>query len=116
MKKAFLLFLVLLIANSALAQGTRKLTWKQPANSLAEAQNFTYYYQIDQNPRSLIGPSLVTCSGTVSPYDCSFPFPAATPTVIHSISLQAANSQLESAPSPVLTFSIPAIPSQLGIL
>jgi hypothetical protein len=121
-KKYFLAVLIsiLTFASVASAQppatGTSKIGWDQAAPSLAEAQGYIYKYYPDS---ATVGTTLnlVTCIGTISPYQCEVAFPAFTPGA-HTLTITAGNIAGESAKSSPLNFAFvvtPSIPTNLKI-
>lgn len=77
--------------------------WTQPAESLAEAQGFTYYYHLDAADRDKQGTHFegVVCGNTVSPFLCHAKVAVTTPGA-HTIALTATRvvNGVTSPPSP----------------
>lgn len=106
---------ILVVASKVSAQGTAatsasKITWDQPANSLAEAQGFFYRaYPDGATVASAAKVLTATCSGTVSPYLCTAPYPAFTPGA-HTVVLTSMNGvgdeSLPSTPPFAFTFTV----------
>jgi hypothetical protein len=120
MKKILIVILLLLVAVSAYAQppatGKNKIGFDQDAPSLAEVQTYTWKYYADTATTgiSLTG---VTCTGTVTPYQCEAPFPAFTPGP-HTLTLTTSNLAGESVKSLPLNFAFvvtPGAPTGLKI-
>ncbi len=89
------------------ATPTSRLAFDQQAPSLAVAQGYVYKYSPDGNPPATTPP--VTCTGTTSPYVCSFDFPAFAPGA-HSLTLTAGNEAGDSAPSAPFNFTFVVVP------
>jgi beta-xylosidase len=113
MKKILLTLALVIFATSVYAQtsaGTKsKIAWDQDAPSLAEASGYTYLYYADS---SIVGVAFtnVTCIGTITPFQCSTPFPAFTPGS-HTLVFTANNLSGESPRStPILNFTFVILP------
>lgn len=117
-----LLLVALFVASSSIllngqATSTAKLGWDQGATTLLEATSYTYKYYADG---SAVGTALtgVTCTGSVSPFQCQVPFPAFTPGN-HTIQITATNVAGESDKSSPLDFVFvvnPSSPTNLRII
>lgn len=119
MKRAILTVVVLLVcAAPAFAQtpvlGTERLTWDQPAATLAVAQAFEYRVYIDAAATGTV--VAASCAGTASPFVCSTPFPAATPGVHNTPGIQVTATSIsgtvraESLKSTALPFVLVVAP------
>ena len=116
MKRAIAAFTVLAVlgfASAAFAQTPanpgNKVAWDQPAPTLADAQGYTYKYYPDAATAG-VALTPVTCSGTVSPFQCEAAFPAFTPGS-HTMAITASNTAGESVKSAPLSFMFVVIPS-----
>jgi len=92
------------------ATSASKITWDQPANSLAEAQAFFYRAYPDGSTVASAAKVLTaTCTGTASPYLCTAPYPAFT-LGAHTIVLTSMNAtgdeSLPSSPPFAFTFIV----------
>lgn len=112
MKKTLLAAAALFLLSTPLyAQTTAKdkLAWDQTAPDVATAQAYTYSAYADT---ATVGTTLspVTCTGTVSPFLCSVPFPAFTPGP-HTLQVTASNVAGESLKSNVFSFTFVVVPT-----
>src|SRR3970282_66310 len=115
MRKAlFAICLVLFCSVAAYGQATptSKLGWTQGAPTLADAQAYTYKYYPDGSVTG-VQFSIVTCAGTVSPFDCTTAFPAFTPGN-HTIQISASNIAGEGEKSDPLSFNFVVTPEKTG--
>lgn len=85
-----------------------KYAWDQDASDLATAQAFTYKDYTDALAPVVLTP--VTCSGTISPFQCIAPMPL-KPAGSHSTSLTASDVAGESLPSTPLAFVFVVVPN-----
>ena len=121
MRKALLTLAIVSITATLYAQApigipTSKFAWDQSAPVLADAQAYTYKYYPD-NAATGVTFTGVTCTGTVSPFQCEVNIPAFTPGS-HSVTFTATNAAGESAKSSPFAFAFvvtPAIPSNIRI-
>jgi hypothetical protein len=94
----------------AQATSTSKIVVDQPAPTLVIAQGYTYKYYEGTTGTILTG---TTCTGTTSPFPCTFTFPAFTPGS-HTITVTASDTSvtpnLESPKSAPLTFTFVVVP------
>lgn len=104
--------IVLLFAPSIAAQTTgvagQKFAWDQAAPDLATAQGYTYKHYDDASTTAVTFTS-VTCTGTVSPFQCEVLIPAFTPGA-HSVTITAGNVAGESAKSSPFNFTFVVVP------
>jgi hypothetical protein len=117
MKRLLLLIacLALPVLASAQAAPTDRFAWDQAAASLALAQGYRYDLELDAV--LLAAPLVTTCTGAVSPYVCSAPIPAVTPSA-HTARVRAVDAPvggtaivgLFSAP---FSFTMRATPAQV---
>lgn len=117
--KRFFCFAVsfLLLSNTAFAQPTQattasKFSWTQGAPTLADAQAYEYGIYVDGSTTKQVL-AAVTCTGTVSPFNCEAPIPAFTPGN-HTATLTAKNVAGESLKSDPLGFNFVVTPSKPG--
>lgn len=94
------------------ASQTSKIGWDQEAVTLADAQGYIYKYYADSYAIGVVLNN-VTCTGTVSPFQCQVAFPAFTPGE-HNLTLTAENLAGVSPPSNVLSFKFVVTPSAPG--
>ncbi len=120
MKRFALVFVLLLLPAVLLAQTTgvpgQKFAWDQAAPDLASAQSYTYKHY-DDGATTGVAFATVTCTGTVSPFQCEVPIPAFTPGS-HTTAFTATNVAGESAKSAVFTFTFvvtPGVPANIHI-
>jgi hypothetical protein len=90
-----------------------RLGWDQPAASVAEANAFRYIISLDGQTPLL--PTEAVCTGTVSPFLCTVPFPAVIPGVQRSVTVTArkvidGSTFLDSAVSAPLVFRLEVVP------
>lgn len=119
--KTIIVALVLLLMPSAIfAQSTgvpgQKFAWDQAAPDLATAQALTYKHY-DDGSATGVAFAGVTCSGTVSPFQCEVLIPAFTPGT-HTTTLTAGNVAGESAKSAPFSFTFvvtPGVPANIRI-
>jgi hypothetical protein len=86
----------------------QRFGWDQTAPTLADAQGYTYKYYPDGSATGVTFTD-VTCTGTVSPFQCSVLIPAFTPGN-HTIEMTATNIAGESAKSAPFAFSFVVTP------
>lgn len=112
MKKICLTLILLCFASVAFAQppatGKNKIGFDQDAPSLTEVQTYTWKYFADAATTGIVLVG-VTCTGTVTPYQCEAPFPAFTPGN-HTLTLTTSNLAGESAKSLPLSFAFVVTP------
>lgn len=91
-----------------------KLAWDQQAADLATAQAATYKLYADGAATGTVL-TPVTCTVQTPPltgnFTCSTPFPAFTPTVLHSVKASATNEAGESLQSTAFSFKFVVVPS-----
>src|SRR5215510_7867242 len=97
LKITILLMLLFNILIQAQAIPTSKLAFDQAAPDLASAQGYTYRYYPDGATTGTVLTG-VTCTGTISPFQCEVAFPSFTPGN-HTLKLTAANIAGETAQS-----------------
>jgi hypothetical protein len=68
------------------ARPTDKFSWQQDETALTNVQAFRYELELDGTIQTV--PLVTTCTGTTSPFDCSAPIPAITPTT-HTVRIRA---------------------------
>lgn len=112
MRKLLFIISILLFANIASAQNpvaspTSKFAWTQGADTLSDAQGFTYRYYLDAaGPATFVS---VTCAGTASPFTCQVLVPSMTQGT-HSITITATSAAGESPHSSPFAFAFVANP------
>lgn len=91
-----------------------KLAWDQQAADLATAQAATYKLYADGAATGTVL-TPVTCADQTpvlaGNFTCSTPFPAFTPTVLHSVKVTAGNAAGESLQSTPFSFRFVVVPS-----
>lgn len=92
--------------------GSERVYWDQSAATLAEAQSYTYAFQIDGG--SGVAALNVVCGGPGPGYVCSAAFPASTPGN-HSMTLTASitvnGTTVTSAPSASISYRLVVAPA-----
>ena len=86
-----------------IATANSKLAWGIPAPDLASAQSYSYRYYPDASATGTVLNS-VTCTGTVTPFQCEVAFPLFTQGN-HTLKLSAANAAGEGVPSAPFAFT-----------
>lgn len=122
-----LAFLIIIwTAAPAFAQGpiatqNSKLGWDEPAPTLADANRYRYDVTIDTAAPVQLTP--VICTGPAGPagFPCLAPFPAATPTALHSMSVTAIDPATAIASLPSISFPFrfgfaPSMPANLRVI
>lgn len=97
-----LLFSVSLIAQGPNLGPDDFIAWNQGAPSLNDANGYVYKYYLDGAVTGSVFLT-VTCTGTISPFDCKGKPPAFGPGS-HTITLTAASASGESPQSPPFGF------------
>ena len=118
MKKLLFAILFVLTAISAVAQPiaapTSRFQWTYDASSLGVAQAMRYEVGIDAEPG--VTTLVHTCLGTVSPFTCTAPIPAVTPTT-HTARVRVVDARtttpLVGPWSDPVTFTMTAVPGQV---
>lgn len=98
------------VASAQTPQATpkSKLAWDQDAPDLATAQAYVYQDYVDAAaPITLVG---VTCTGTVTPFQCQVAFPVTT-NGNHSLQLSSSNAAGESLKSNPFAFVFVTVPT-----
>lgn len=115
MKKITLLGIFLFSSSLVFGQArpSDKFAWTQDAGSLTTVQSYRYELELDAVIQATA--LVTTCTGTDSPFNCSAPIPAVTPSN-HSVRIRAVDvsgsSPLVGDWSDVFTFVMKAIPSK----
>lgn len=103
---------ILLCASVVSAQNATplsKVAIDQAAPDVKSAGLYTYKYYADGSTTGVTVTG-VTCTGTISPFTCTFSIPAFTPGN-HSITVTASNEVGESPKSLPLTFTFVVVPA-----
>src|SRR5262245_53907100 len=116
MKRRLCVVVLLLLAAPVVAQPSLTIWWDQPADSLMDAQGFTYRFYLDALPGVIL--QGVACKTDNNVVVCNAPLPL--PSIgAHRIALTAENAYGEGSRSQELTFrypSVPGAPQNLRIL
>lgn len=109
MKKIFIIGLLVIASVPILGQtppiatANSILAWGMPGPDLASVQTYTYRYYPDAAATGTIL-NAVTCTGTITPFQCSVAFPIFNQGN-HTLRLSAANAAGEGIPSGPFAFT-----------
>jgi hypothetical protein len=114
MRKFYIFVIVLSFSAIALGQTTPKFAWNQASEdlTLSTAQSYTYFITEGTVNTTIVA----TCSGTVSPFQCTAPVPSALlDNKTHTVTLSVKNA-IGSATSSPLSFGPPASPGNVRVI
>ncbi len=97
------------VASAQTATPISKFAWSQAGPDLATVQAYTVR-RFDDGGTTGVTLTTVTCSGTVSPFQCEAPIPAYTQGA-HTVFITSANVAGPSSGSNTLSFQMVLVPS-----